>query len=169
MKISLLLALLLAASILFEHVSPTQAQSPHFRHNGKAVENDLTLTPGQVRTTNKAAICGTRTGTIRNVTEATKRKVFVEYGISCGKTCDKLFEVDHLISLEIGGTNDITNLWPQPYAIPGAHQKDVLENALHKKICSGAITPQDAQKAISQDWYSAYQKYVKPSDAKLGR
>lgn len=155
-------ALLLLAPLCF-------GQSSHYRFNGKAAENDLTLTPGQVRTTNKKEICSVRTGTIRNVTAATKRKVFAEYGISCGKRCGQLFEIDHLVSLEVGGTNDLTNLWPQPYKVPGAHQKDLLENTFHKMICGGALMPAEAQKAIVQDWYGAYQKYVRPTDIRFGR
>jgi hypothetical protein len=66
--------------------------------------------------------------------------------------------VDHLISLELGGSNDIKNLWPQPYyPRPGAHEKDVLENWLHRQVCVGNITIERAQQAIAQDWYTAYQ------------
>ena len=126
------------------------------------------LTPGAVRTSDRHSICTTRTGSIRNVSASLKRKVFAEYGIQCVK-CGQLYEVDHLISLEIGGNNDIANLWPQPYKVPGAHQKDVLENKLHAMICDGAIEPKAAQRAIADNWFTAYQKYVRPSDRKLGR
>lgn len=127
------------------------------------------LTPGNVRTTNVKDICNTRTLSLRSVSLKTKKSVFEEYGIHCGDQCGKLYEVDHLISLEIGGTNDLKNLWPQPYAEPGAHQKDVLENKLHALICAGTLTPIQAQKAIASDWWAAYQKYVTPKDRKLGR
>lgn len=134
------------------------------------IENNLTLTPGVVRMTDKAAICSQRTPALRHVSPADHRKVFALYKIGCGITCGKLYEVDHLISLEIGGSNDIQNLWPEPYLpIPGAHQKDILENKLHKMICSGQILPQQAQSEISHDWYQAYRKYVVKSDGKLGR
>jgi hypothetical protein len=96
------------------------------------------------------------TSKVRNVTEAEKHAVYTrdhlqpKKGICC--------EVDHLISLEIGGSNDIDNLWAQPYEPrPGAHEKDKLENALHKDICSGKITLIEAQKAISTNWYKEYQ------------
>ena len=47
-------------------------------------------------------------------------------------------EVDHLISLELGGSNAIRNLWPEPYAGRwGARTKDVLENRLHDLVCEG--------------------------------
>jgi hypothetical protein len=66
-------------------------------------------------------------------------------------------EVDHLISLELGGSNDIKNLWPEPYLPrPGARQKDVLENWLHKQVCSGKMPLSDAQRMIATDWYAPY-------------
>ena len=72
----------------------------------------------------------------------------------------KDYEEDHLISLEIGGNpTDPANLWPQPWAGPyGAHQKDRLENALHKDVCSGKISLKEAQKVISEDWVKEYKK-----------
>jgi hypothetical protein len=128
------------------------------------------ITPGAIRTTDKAAICSTRTNTLRHVKSSDHRKVFALYGINCGVTCGKRYEVDHHISLEIGGTNEIENLWPQPYEPrPGAHEKDVLENKLHAMICHGDISPREAQKEIASDWWKAYQRYVKKADVKLGR
>ena len=97
------------------------------------------------------------TSTVRDVTEAEKKAVYARdhATVSKGKCC----EVDHLISLEIGGANDIENLWAQPYEPrPGAHEKDKLENALHKDVCSGKITLAEAQKVISTNWYKEYQK-----------
>jgi hypothetical protein len=40
-----------------------------------------------------------------------KRKVYAEYGITHHEPSE--FEVDHLISLELGGSNSIRNLWPE--------------------------------------------------------
>jgi hypothetical protein len=76
------------------------------------------------------------------------------------------YELDHLISLELGGATgahpgDDHNLWPQPYEgkatiANGAHLKDKLENALHEDVCSGRRTLADAQHAMASDWYAAY-------------
>ena len=110
--------------------------------------NDLDKTPGDVLTTDKETICTQKTSAIRNVSAATKKQAFALYGLT-RKTgwCKKLnCEVDHLISLELGGTNDIKNLWPQPYAGKwNAHIKDKLENRLHKMICDGSVTPAGAR------------------------
>lgn len=125
--------------------------------------NDLIKTPGDVRTTDKVKICTQKTSTIRNVSSATKKQSYLLYGISktTGWCRAKGCEVDHLISLELGGSNNIKNLWPQTYAgVWNARIKDKLENRLHKLICNGTVTPEDAQFAISHDWIGAYQKYM---------
>ena len=71
----------------------------------------------------------------------------------------RCYELDHLISLELGGCPDcVSNLWPEPYnPKPGAHEKDKVENFLHRQVCSGAITLDEAQHEIVQDWYKVYQ------------
>jgi hypothetical protein len=93
------------------------AQTAHYRHNGPVVLNDLTVTPGQIDSTHdRAFLCSSefRTGSIRNLTQSTKWKVCDEYGIP-RKECNKVnVEIDHLVPLEDGGTNDISNLWAQP-------------------------------------------------------
>ena len=68
------------------------------------------------------------------------------YGIPGGEHhgyCDVAqgCEVDHLISIELGGSNEKTNLWPQPYSGVqwNAHVKDRLENFYHEQVCSGKI------------------------------
>jgi len=127
---------------------------------------DGVLTPGAVRTTDRASICNTATSTIRFVSASTKRAVYNRYGLDPyhHEPC----EVDHLISLELGGSNDVSNLWPQHYSEPwGAHDKDVLENTLHRFIVAGhddegrAYSVQQAQHDIATDWVGAYKKYVK--------
>jgi hypothetical protein len=102
----------------------------------------------------------------RNVTESTKKKVYAEYGVEPkpGECC----EVDHLISIELGGSEDISNLWPQPYEPrPGAHEKDVLEDDLGRQVCSGTITLREAQSEISANWYAAYLDIQKKQKAAL--
>jgi hypothetical protein len=89
-----------------------------------------------------------------------KQKVYAEYGIAIHQP--KEYEVDHLISLELGGSNDISNLWPQSYVTSpwNAHVKDKLENKLHALVCSGQLDLKTAQQEISHDWVAAYKKYL---------
>jgi hypothetical protein len=70
-------------------------------------------------------------------------------------------EIDHLIPLLLGSTNDISNLWPQRYSgTPwSAHIKDKYENFLHAQICAGKMTLEQAQKEISSDWIAGYKSH----------
>jgi hypothetical protein len=62
-------------------------------------------------------------------------------------------ELDHLVSLELGGSNDAANLWPEDPPTP--NPKDKVENALHRAVCAGRVTLAAAQRAIAHDWLTA--------------
>ncbi len=135
--------------------------------SGPTVESsaspDPTMTPGDVLTTNLSRICQSGyTQTVRNVPESLKAQVYRAYGITHHAPGE--FEVDHLISLELGGSNSIRNLWPESFVTKplNAHVKDELENKLHDLICSHQLSVAQAQQEIAQDWQAAYQKYVRP-------
>lgn len=68
------------------------------------------------------------------------------------------YELDHYIPLELGGhPTSLDNLWMEPYSPkPDAHEKDKIENYLHRQVCAGKMTLTDAQKIISTDWVSLY-------------
>lgn len=124
---------------------------------------DAQKTPGDILTTDASVICVPGyTKTVRNVPQAVKKQVYRIYGITSRKRGE--YEIDHLISLELGGSNSIRNLWPESYITQplNAHVKDKLENKLHELICSGQLPVQQAQQEIAQDWIAAYQKYVEP-------
>lgn len=127
---------------------------------GPPITPDPHLTPGAVLTTDASKVCVRGYArSVRNVSFEEKRAVYREYHLS---RRGGHFEVDHLISLELGGSNDIRNLWPESYDTPrwNAHTKDHLENALHRAVCDGRITLQAAQIAIATDWIGAYQQMV---------
>jgi hypothetical protein len=106
---------------------------------------------------------------IRNVPAATKKKVYEAYGDAEGNNhgfCDVAqgCEIDHLISIELGGSNSEKNLWPQPYSGQtfNAHVKDRLENWYHAHVCSGHVSLKTAQDEISSDWIAAFKKRLGP-------
>jgi hypothetical protein len=123
---------------------------------------DPRLTPGNwhVPPTPLATLCKPGfTATVRNVTEATKQRVLRSYGIAPAKRAG--YEIDHLVSLELDGTNTVANLWPESYSGSlGARRKDVLEGALKRLVCSGKLSLATAQAAIAHDWPAAYRRYV---------
>ena len=76
-----------------------------------------------VRTTSVADICSTKTSTVRNVSERTKKAVYKRDGVPSGNhtgICGGIHgcEVDHRIALTLGGSNSIENLMIQPYDGP---------------------------------------------------
>jgi hypothetical protein len=129
---------------------------------------DPVLTPGVTRDLTLDQVCNTKWGRdTRAVTPAMKTQVYAEYHMvryqgDCALS-KRGCEVDHLISRELAGADDVRNLWPQPYGgACNAVNKDRLENALHKRVCSGTLLLTNAQHAIATDWIAAYAKYVDP-------
>jgi hypothetical protein len=106
----------------------------------------------------KAVICSTsfRTSSIRNVPQSEKYAVEAEYGMA-QKLYGSSLEIDHIVSLELGGSNDISNLFPERASpAPGYHVKDKLENKLHSLVCSGQMTPSSARVGIATNWQKLY-------------
>lgn len=120
---------------------------------------DKDCTPGMTYpnvTKDQICVSGYSKG-VRNVPSSEKDQVYAEYGITSHKTGE--YEVDHFVSLELGGSNDIANLWPEPAdPRPGFHEKDKVENYLHTQVCSGAITLEEAQREISTNWLEVYKR-----------
>ncbi len=120
-------------------------------------------TPGKTHPKlDKKTICDPsfRTGIYRHVTDKNRKKAFELYGIDYKRHAD--YELDHLIPLTVGGSNDLANLWPEPYLPrPGAHEKDKVEVWLHKKVCQEEISLEEAQKEIVEDWYKVYKEWLK--------
>ena len=120
------------------------------------VRPDPACTPGDVLQVTKDDICKSGySSSVRNVTDSEKNQVYAEYGIATHNPGE--YEVDHFVSLELGGSNDISNLWPEPASPkPGFHEKDKVENYLHDQVCSGALTLQQAQLKIATNWLEVY-------------
>jgi hypothetical protein len=71
----------------------------------------------------------------------------------------RTIEIDHIIPLELGGSNDIANLFPEPGSgAANYHFKDELENRLHDLVCSGAVPLRTAQQEIARNWTLAYRR-----------
>jgi len=90
---------------------------------------------------------------------ALRQQIFQEYGITNPQP--DAYEVDYLITPELGGATNIRNLWPQPYYNTTWHAriKDQLEDRLHTMVCDGEMDLTTAQHEIATDWIAAYKKY----------
>jgi hypothetical protein len=122
-------------------------------------EPDRRCSPGAYSSgLTKTLLCSSsfHTSSIRNVSEATRHTVEVEYGMA-PRAYGSTLEIDHIVSLELGGSNDPANLFPeQADARPGYHVKDRLENAAHAWVCEGKIGLRDAQRKIATNWEAFY-------------
>ncbi len=171
--ISLLLSALLLSSCLSLASAgvPTSQPggAPKWGHQGKTsgcvIDGkfpDKACTPGDILpNVTKAEICkpGYAQGT-RDVPNSEKEQVYTEYGIASHTPGQ--YEVDHFVSLELGGSNDVSNLWPEAAnPKPGFHEKDKVENYLHDQVCSGALTLQQAQIQIATNWLDVYNSMPK--------
>jgi hypothetical protein len=71
-------------------------------------------------------------------------------------------ELDHLINLDLGGSNDGANLWPEIGSIP--NPKDKVEGDLHDYVCQGGSVAERASRlhaarlAIAANWQTAEQR-----------
>jgi len=120
------------------------------------------LTPGAVmRNVTKDEICVTGySSLVRSVSSAKKKQVFELYNV---EPKSDNFGIDHLIPLQIGGSNELTNLWPLTYNhkyLWNKYRKDTLENKLRKMVCAGDLELQVAQREISKNWIAAHKKYI---------
>lgn len=129
------------------------------------------MTPGAINTHVTQSNIGTTIcvrGWTRKVrppeyyTEKLKRSQIRAYRYEDRRLGD--YEEDHLIPLELGGSpTSPQNLWPEPHYVPGnlgSHSKDRLENRLHKLVCRGDLSLNNARRAIASDWVAAYKHYM---------
>jgi hypothetical protein len=106
----------------------------------------------------KQVLCspGFRTSSIRNVPDSVRHAVEQEYGLA-PRSYGNTLEIDHIVSLELGGSNDIANLFPErANAALGYRVKDRLENKLHQLVCQGKRYLPTVQKQIAKHWQALY-------------
>jgi hypothetical protein len=142
-------------------VGRTVLLAPRTRTSGcrLAANPDRRCSPGAYSSgLTRSVLCspGFRTGSIRNVPESEKFAVEGAYGMTPGHY-GRALEIDHIVPLELGGSNDIANLFPERAdAQPGYHAKDRLENELHDLVCAGRIELRAAQRRIAENWQALY-------------
>jgi hypothetical protein len=156
-----LLAVAASMAVSLTLSSAAFAATGHFRYSHGEPLNDLRVTPGETFHVTVATICRSGYSTsVRDVPESKKNQVYEEYGIthhSAGQ-----YEIDHLISLELGGSNAIGNLWPESNDHPHGYlnSKDILENRLHALLCTGKVSLRSAQTLIASNWVTTYHRFL---------
>ena len=113
-------------------------------------------------------------------TKAQKATTYQSYGIqhpAHNTGASQICELDHLISLELGGADTLDNIWPQcgPDEVVLMEryfkQKDTVENYLASQVRAGAMLLDEAQKGIATDWtqYIDAAKSCRPPSCRNGK
>lgn len=109
------------------------------------------LTPGQLctrpityRYPEKIAYCD------RDVSTGLKKQIIEDYDRAFSYRIDRMprdhFKIDHFIPLCVGGSNDISNLWPQHVSLFTV--TDALEESVCEKMKEGKLLQKDAIQII---------------------
>lgn len=154
------LPLIAIGTLLFWHTSLRPAS---VLFDAEAIPNH-SLTPGATRQITVSEVCSvSQEEVVGDVSAPLRQRVLQEYGKSNARPGD--YEIDYLIAPRLGGTEDIHNLWPEPYRARewNAYVKDALEERLHEMVCSGQLDLRTAQHDIATDWIAAYKKYFHTS------
>ncbi len=136
-------------------------------------DKNLTGGPDSIRTKDRIAACG-HAKENRNVPPPVRDEVLKRYRLPTGAHPD--YEIDHLIPLCLGGSNDLSNLWPQPRQRIEATWNVAAKERLEKRVCKLVCGPHrqidiaeaqkdfaTAQEVFASDWIEAYQKYFPKS------
>jgi hypothetical protein len=127
------------------------------------VRPDPDSTQGSVRIDGHqiAMTCGHAKEHRGGMTADRRDEVFLRYGLPAGQNPN--YQIDHLIPLCLGRSDDFSNLWPQPRQTIepkwNAESKDRLEQLVCDLVCNGRLDLATAQEAFARDWIAAYRKY----------
>ena len=151
------LAVALVAVVLFPSVFrvPFERSAP-VEHDALPVAS---LTPGATWGVSVEEVCGAGGLERRHVADGIRLEVLRRYAME--RVPADQYELDYLITPELGGAPAVQNLWPQRYRARtwNAHVKDQLEDLLPRLVCEGTIALDTAQHDIAVDWVAAYKKY----------
>ena len=122
------------------------------------------LTPGATVNRSVDEICGGHLDRPDQIPASMRQQVLRAYGMEHVSEDD--YELDYLITPELGGATNARNLWPQPYGTRrwNARVKDQLEDLLPRMVCAREIDLATAQHDIAVDWIAAYRKYFRTSE-----
>lgn len=159
-------ALIVLTLLVLALLASYGAKAASFPGGPPGTDGELTvpgaINPAITQANIKTTICVSGwTKTVRppaSVTNKLKFSLMAKAGIPLSQKAR--YELDHKVSLEVGGApSDPNNLSLEPYFGPrNAHEKDKVEDALHRAVCSGSITLIEAQHELETDWVASYER-----------
>lgn len=119
--------------------------------NPRLVQPNAVLTPGAtIADITAETVCADGYAqSVESVSVQVTDQVFAAYGLIDVNRDE--FELDHLVPIELGGSNDIKNLWPEPKLEAGqngAVDKNAIEAQLRDAVCAHHLKLPDAQAAV---------------------
>ena len=144
--------------VLVRFVRPVGLAEPTFPPRTESLPVSL-LTPGAIADITAADLCSGAAPRRTGVPAAVRQQVLRQYRMEHVPASE--YELDYLITPELGGVADARNLWPERYESGpwNAHIKDDLERLLSRQVCSGSIDLAHAQHEIASNWIDAYKKH----------
>src|SRR5579859_4781202 len=143
------------------HVTGTIHGHCSYRDHGQLPDPHCTpgsIDPAVTQAGLRSTICKSGwTKTVRPPESQTERFKFDVAYPAYRTPRSKRTELDHLVPLELGGSNDATNLWPE-LGKPSGNPKDSVENALRRAVCDGRVSLARAQAAIASNWMTAQKR-----------
>lgn len=145
MKVStLVLRSLFVLSFLFQSMAFASGSYP----DGP----ELKSTPGTLCLKGKKRYPENITYCERDVSTDLKKQIIKNYDEQFGYNIQKMpraeFKIDHFIPLSIGGSNEITNLWPQHHSVYDV--TDPVEHLLGQKIAEAKVKQEEAIRLIRE-------------------
>jgi hypothetical protein len=147
------------------HLTPGECHTTILNAAAGLVLPDPGCTPGAIdpavtQANISSTICKKGwTATVRapeDQTRAFKKISLAAYG----QSYSRLTELDHFLPLELGGSNSVSNLWPEPNdatATSVNNPKDGVEDSLNHAVCRHQVTLKAAQYAMATNWTTAKQ------------
>ena len=157
----LAVAAVAAAALGAAWLLPMREEAP--RH--ALVEPDAlpvaTFTPGATIEIDVRDVCDETPRPPQEIGAAVRQAVLKNYGME--SVPSDQYELDYLITPQLGGAPEARNLWPQRYRerVWNAGVKDQLEDLLPRLVCQGRVDLRTAQQDIAADWVAAYRKYFR--------
>lgn len=159
---AIVLLVALAGGRVLHRQMANRISQDSFLGPGAGVLPNSVFTPGATRPISLAEACASvQSEVVTPVSHQEEGEVFTEYGLPKASAQD--YELDYLIPPDLGGADDIRNLWPEPHrgTVWNSYAKDQLEERLHQLVCGGKLSLSVAQQEISNNWIIEYQKYIR--------